>query len=63
VIELTAEEYATIYEALRLVNAPYGNDEVAHIVAMEAKAWTAIKTATHRAGLDDVSRPSGAYQS
>lgn len=55
---LNDDEFSVVYEALRLANNPYTNDEVAHVVAMEAKAWTAIQAATRRAGLDGPLPPS-----
>lgn len=48
-IELTDAEFETIYEALRLVNHPYGEEDVPRVVAMEANAWDAIVAAKHRA--------------
>ncbi|MCW2599599.1 MAG: hypothetical protein JWM02_1428 [Frankiales bacterium] len=38
-VELADNAFEAIYEALRLANSPYTQDEVAHVVAMEAKAW------------------------
>lgn len=52
-VEMSPEEFFVIYEALRLANNPYTNDEVAHLVAMEAKAWTVVQEVTHRAGLSE----------
>ena len=51
-VELSAEEFAVIFEALRLANNPYTNEDVPHLVAMEAKAWTAVQAAKHRVDRD-----------
>jgi hypothetical protein len=51
-VELTDEEFETVYEALRLANHPYSHDEIATVVAMEAKAWTAIQQAKRRTDHD-----------
>lgn len=48
---MTEDEFQTVYEALRLANTPYDNDEVPHLVAMEAKAWTAVQEVRRRADL------------
>ena len=47
-ITLTDEEFEVVYEALRLANSPYTNEDVPHLVATEAKAWTAVQAARHR---------------
>jgi len=48
-IELTEDEFATVYEALRLVTHTYTEEEVPHVVAMERMAWNAVEAAKHRA--------------
>lgn len=47
-ITLTDEEFDLVYEALRLANSPYTHDDVPHLVATEAKAWTVVQAARHR---------------
>lgn len=42
-VTMTDEQFETIYEALRLANHPYSNSQVAHVVAMEAKAWDVVE--------------------
>lgn len=42
-VELSEEDFALVYEALRRANSKYSLDEVAHIVALEAKAWAALQ--------------------
>ena len=47
-VELTQEEFDLVFEALRMVNSPYTNEDVPHLVALEAKAWKAVQTAKSR---------------
>lgn len=50
-VQLTDEEFAVVYEALRIANSPYSKEEVPHLVAMEAKAWKIIESLKHKADL------------
>lgn len=50
---LTNEEFDLIFEALRVANSPYTNDDVPHLVALEAKAWKAVQAARHRTDPDE----------
>jgi hypothetical protein len=40
---ISDEDFDVIYEALRLVNTVYTHEEVAHVVAMEGKAWDVVQ--------------------
>lgn len=59
-ITLTGDEFDTVYEALHRVSHPYRDEEIADVVAAEAKAWTVLQDVRHRAGLPDAPRPSEA---
>lgn len=61
-IEMTREEFADVYEALRLANTSYSDEEIPDVVAAEGKAWTVIQKVRHRAGLPDGLRPSEGSQ-
>ena len=50
---LTNEEFDLIFEALRVANSPYTNDDVPHLVALEAKAWKVVQAAKHRTDPDE----------
>lgn len=52
-IEMTREEFAAVYEALRLANTPYSDDEIPFVVAAEGKAWEVVQEVRHRAGLPE----------
>lgn len=45
---LTDDEFDLVFEALQVANSPYTNDDVPHLVALEAKAWKAVQAARHR---------------
>jgi hypothetical protein len=47
-ITMSQDEFAVVYEALRLANQPYTDDEVAHLVAMERKAWRILEEVARR---------------
>ena len=47
-VEITNEEFVVVFEALRLANTQYSMEEVAHGVAMEAKAWDAVQAVKGR---------------
>lgn len=51
-VMLTDEEFDLVFEALRVANNPYTNDDVPHLVALEAKAWKAVQAAKHRTDPD-----------
>lgn len=42
-VSLTEDEFELIYDALKRANNPYTNDEVAALVAAEAKAWAVVQ--------------------
>ena len=42
-MKISDEDFYVVYEALRLANTPYTHEEVAHVVAMEAKAWAVVQ--------------------
>jgi hypothetical protein len=59
-IEMTREEFATVYAALRLANTPYSDDEIPLVVAAEGKAWEVVQEVRHRAGLPEWDPACGA---
>lgn len=50
-IEMTGEEFAKVYEALRLANSGYSDEEIPAVVAAEGTAWEIVQEVRHRAGL------------
>lgn len=48
---MSGEEFDAVYEALRLANRPYNDDEIPFVVAAEGKAWEVVQAVRHRAGL------------
>jgi len=47
-VTLTKEEFEVVYSALEMANNPYSREDVPHLVALEAKAWTALQAVRHR---------------
>lgn len=45
---LSDSDFETVYEAAAASQKPYGADEVAHIVALEMKAWDILREAKAR---------------
>jgi hypothetical protein len=42
---LSDSEFEVVYESAAASQKTYGSDEVAHIVALESKAWTILQAA------------------
>ena len=59
-ITMSGEEFDAVYEALRLANIPYSDDEIPYVVAAEGKAWEVVQEVRHRAGLPEWDPASGA---
>jgi hypothetical protein len=45
---LSDSEFEVVYESAAASQKPYGSDEVAHIVALESKAWRILEAAKAR---------------
>lgn len=52
-IRLTRDEFDKVYEALRLANSGYSEEEVPELVAKEGIAWEVLQEVRHRAGLPE----------
>lgn len=50
-IEMTDEEFQTVSEALEFANSGWEEDDVPHLVALEAKALEVVHAVRDRAGL------------
>lgn len=48
---MTREEFETVFEALRLANSGYSDEEIPAVVAAEGKAWEVVQAVRHRADL------------
>jgi hypothetical protein len=45
---LNDSEFEVVYDSAAASQKPYGSDEVAHIVALESKAWDILQAAKAR---------------
>lgn len=58
-ITMSREEFAAVYDALRLANTPYTDEEIPLVIAAEGKAWEVVQGVRHRAGLPEWDPLSG----
>lgn len=59
-MEISDEDFETIYRALKRANEPYTHDEVDDVVAQEAIAWRTVQRIRGTADPSDEPRPSEA---
>jgi hypothetical protein len=57
-IQMTEAEFETVFDALQRANTPTEtDDDIADVIAAEARAWTVVQAVRGRAGLPEP-RPS-----
>ena len=47
-VELTDEQFAAVYRALKMANEPYTEDQVDELVHLEWLAWDSIRSRADR---------------